>query len=170
MNGNQVGFLCKFDGIKITTIMYNILSHAHSGLRYLVLFAIVAATVKAFQGWMGKKTFTPQDKKFVTLTVIFAHIQLLLGLSLYFINNWYSAFSTEGAMKDPLTRFFAVEHLTGMIAAIVLITVASARSKRQATDEGKFKTVAIFFAIALLLILAMIPWPFMSKFAHLGWF
>ena len=149
--------------------MYTILSHAHSGLRYAVLFFLIAAVAKAFSGWMGKKSYLPGDRKMATFTVIFSHVQLLLGLALYFSEAWYSRVATDPA-QESMIRFFKMEHLAGMIIAIVLITIGSARAKRQNSDAKKHKTIAIFFGIGLLLILAMIPWPFLAKFAHLGWF
>jgi hypothetical protein len=75
-----------------------------------------------------------------------------------------------GEMKEPLVRFFTVEHTLGMLIAAVLLTIGSAKAKRASSDEKKFKTIAWMFGISLLLVLACIPWPFREMFAARGWF
>jgi L-asparagine transporter-like permease len=62
-------------------------------------------------------------------------------------------------MSDPVVRFWAVEHMSGMLIGIILITIGRARGKRKDTDLAKHKTFAIFYIIGLIIILAMIPWP-----------
>jgi hypothetical protein len=150
--------------------MENILHHAHSGLRWVALLLLLITIIKAFSGMSGNKVFTAGDKKLALFTLISMHTQLLLGLALYIIMVTRSGFDFGASMKDPLMRFFSVEHITGMIIAIALITIGNARSKRAITDKAKFKSLAIFFTIGLIIILAMIPWPFMQKFSHFGWF
>ncbi len=145
--------------------------HLHSALRWLVLALLVYVVIASFIGWKEKRDYTKGHKKLVTYTVLTAHIQLLLGLLLYFMNGWATHFSDMArVMSQSITRFFVVEHTLGMLIAIVLITVASARSKRIESNEGKYKTVAIFFGIALLLILVSIPWPFRDAGMGRGWF
>ncbi len=145
--------------------MYNGLLYAHSGLRWVVLVLLLAAIFNAFS---KKKngTWTDKDKKITLFAMIFTHIQLLIGLVLYFISPKVSF--TEGFMKETVLRFYAVEHLVTMILAIALITIGYSKSKRATVDTKKFSLVATFYLIGLILILAGIPWPF--RIPGAGWF
>jgi hypothetical protein len=140
---------------------------AHSGLRWIVLLLLLITTFKAIRGAMGKKTYLPLDKKLASFTVMFFHLQVVLGFILFFANDWASMF---GNMKEPVVRFFTVEHTLGMVLAAVLLTVGSAKAKRASSDEKKFKIIAWMFTISLLIVLACIPWPFRDIFAGRGWF
>lgn len=146
--------------------MYNILLHLHSVTRWVVLIFIVLALYKAFAGWFGKKTFTESDKKPALFGLIFTHIQLILGFGLYFMSPYVSF--AEGAMKNAVYRFYSVEHFSMMIIAIIIITLGYALSKRAKVDITKFKRVAVFYLIGLVIMLASIPWPF--RFDNAGWF
>jgi hypothetical protein len=99
---------------------------------------------------------------------------LLLGVYLYFAGTvGYQAIKDKGmgaAMKDPYTRFFAVEHLLGMLIAIILIHIGKAQGKRPIGDKAKHRRTMIFYLVALLIILASIPWPFREIFQTRGWF
>jgi len=145
--------------------MYNGLLHAHSGLRWVVLILLLAAIFNAFS---KKKSgvWTAKDKKISLFAMIFVHVQLLIGLVLYFISPKVSF--TEGFMKDDLLRFYTIEHVLLMVVAIALITVGYSKSKKSATDANKFGAVARFYLVGLILILGSIPWPFRDLGA--GWF
>lgn len=147
--------------------MYSGLQHAHSGLRWLVLIFLVIALVKGISGWMGNKNYTEGDRKMALFALIFTHIQLLLGLGLYFISPKVSFH--EGFMKETIFRFYGVEHMSMMILAIILITVGYSTAKRAGTDLAKHKKIAIWYGIGLLLILASIPWPFREALGG-SWF
>ena len=150
--------------------MDNILHHTHSGLRWVALLLLLITIFKAFSGMSGNKMFTAGDKKLALFTLITMHIQLVIGLILYTMLVTADGFDFGDSMKDPLVRFFSIEHITGMLLAIALITIGYSKAKRASSDKAKFKTIAIFFTIGLVLILAMIPWPFMQKFAGFKWF
>ncbi len=150
-------------------IMMTGLLHTHSMLRYFVLIAILGALIISFRGMKGGKAWSKSANLFTVLAVVFVHVQLLVGLALYFFgdlvpNAWKNA---SAAMSNAPTRFFMVEHLVGMLIGIVLITIGRAKSKRQAEDQAKYKTVFIFFGLGFLVILLSIPWPFMP--AARGW-
>lgn len=145
--------------------MYTGLVHAHSGLRWIVLILLVLAVIKALSGWSGKKEYSKGDKMMSLFAMIFTHIQLLIGLWLYFISP--KVMFVEGMMKDSVTRFYSVEHITLMLAAIILITVGYSTAKRSRDAIQKHKKTAIYYGIGLLLILAGIPWPFRDLGA--GW-
>ena len=131
--------------------MYEILKSAHSGWRYLVFVLLIIAVVQALSGWFGKKAYTEGNRKLNVFTLISAHIQLVLGLILYFLSPL-----TKGPMGDSLYRYWKVEHVSMMIIAIILITVGNAKSKKVDAAVSKHKTIAIFFGIALVLVVAAI--------------
>ena len=145
------------------------LLHVHSLLRYVLLVLLLISIVKAYGGWGGKKSYSPGDRKLALFTVISAHLQLVIGLVLYFIspNVKVALANMSEAMKNPELRFWAVEHIAMMLIAIILITIGSVRAKKAATDEGKHKQISIFFLLALLVIFIAIPWPW--KEIARGW-
>lgn len=149
--------------------MYTTLIYAHSLLRYVILILLVAAIAKSFSGWLGKKPFTEGTRKLNLFTLIFAHVQLLVGLGVYFMSGEVMLSNISGAMKEPVLRFFTVEHSAMMIIAIALITVGYSLSKKGKTDEAKHKRAAIFFLLALVIILVAIPWPFRGNHIGRGW-
>lgn len=130
---------------------YSFLQHLHSGFRYIVLALILAAIIGSLIGWLGKKPYTNGNRKLNLFALISAHTQLLIGIVLYFISPLVQ-FNSE-TMKNNVSRYFTVEHWVMMVIAIVLITIGHSKSKKAATPEGKHKVVAIFYIIALLIIL-----------------
>lgn len=143
------------------------LIHAHSGLRWVLLILLVIATINALYKWFSPRNFTATDAKLNLFTFIFAHTQLLLGGILYFMSD---KVKFEGdVMGNAALRFFTVEHSSMMILAIILISVGHIKAKKKENDLAKFKTTAIAFLIALVLILAAIPWPFREGL-NAGWF
>lgn len=147
------------------------LQHLHSMLRWLLLVVLIFVVITSFIGWKNGKIYTKGHGKLVFYTVLIAHLQLITGLVLYFLGPWANRLTMMAdTMRDPVSRFFAVEHLLGMLIAIVLITIGSARAKRVAEDAGKYKVVFTLFGIALLLILLSIPWPFREVGMGRGWF
>lgn len=128
-----------------------ILKSAHSGWRYIVIILLVIAVITAFSGWLGKKPYSEGNRKLNVFTLISAHIQLLFGLILYFMNSWYKVDSSVS-----VGRYWKMEHISMMIFAVILITVGNARSKRFDSALVKHKTIAIYFTLALVLILGAI--------------
>lgn len=131
--------------------------HLHSVLRYAVLILLLAAIVKAFAGWFGKKEFTSGDQKTGLWLMMSAHIQLVIGLVLYFMNGWAAAPMAE-SMKNAAARFWKVEHIGAMIIAIALITVGRIMTKKSTVALVQHKRSVIFYTLALILILWAIPW------------
>ncbi|MDF9795108.1 putative membrane protein [Catalinimonas alkaloidigena] len=144
--------------------MYTGLLHLHSTLRYIVLILLVIAVIKALINWQKNKDFKSGDKKIYLFTLIATHVQLLIGLILYFVSpivdQVYADFGA--AMKNAMLRFWGVEHFVVMLIAIILITIGYSSSKKAAEAVTKHKRVAIFYLIGLVLILISIPWPFSS--------
>lgn len=146
--------------------MYNALLHAHSGLRWILLVLIVWALFKSITGWMGKKDYQKSDRLAALLAMAFTHVQLLLGLALYFISPKVKFES--GIMENSVLRFYTVEHISMMIIAIALITIGFSTAKRLTEAVDKHRRVAIMYGLGLLIMLASIPWPFRGLGA--GWF
>jgi hypothetical protein len=142
--------------------MYNIVLSIHSFFRWLVLISLLYALYRSYTGWFTNSTFSKLDNFTRHTTATIAHIQLILGLSLYFISPLVSYFLhhyTE-ALHDREMRFFGMEHITMMLIAISIITIGSILAKRKQADKQKFKTMAVWYTIALLVILTSVPWPF----------
>ena len=141
--------------------MYATLLSVHNLLRWAVLLGGLYAITKSVLGIMHKRDFTKQENLSHALFVGFCHLQLLLGLILYFISPVVDQALANGmgaAMKDPASRFVAVEHISTMIIAIVLIQVGRTLSKKQTEAMAKHKKAVVFFSIGLILILSRIPW------------
>lgn len=142
--------------------MYTTLLPLHSLFRWLVLLSLVFAICKAFYGWKKDKPFTKLDNFMRHVTATISHIQMLLGLWLYFTSSVVAYFlaNPAEAIHEREIRFFGMEHITIMLISVALITVGSAKAKRKYSDLEKFKTLTIWFSIGLLLILSSIPWEF----------
>jgi hypothetical protein len=141
--------------------MYVALVIAHSWLRWLVLLAAAYALAKAIGGVRSRRPWTPSDDQAGRVFVTMFDVQFLIGLILYVALSPLTqlAFSDFGAaMRQPDLRFWAVEHLTGMVAAAALLHIGRART-RKAAAASKHKTAAIFFGLALFIVLLSIPWP-----------
>jgi hypothetical protein len=128
------------------------LLHLHSILRWIILFLLLVCLLQAFS-----KSYTV--KKTSLWLLISAHITLILGLYQWFTSELgLKLIKNSGfgaVMKDSASRFWGVEHITGMLIAIILITVARGKAK-----ASNYKAAAWLYLIALILILAVIPWPF----------
>jgi hypothetical protein len=141
--------------------MYTGFLHLHNTLRWLILLSLVITLVKYVSGWLGNQPWKKTDNILGIVFTLLMDIQLLAGLVLYFFLSPVTklAMSDFGAaMKDPGLRFYAVEHFSMMLIAVVLVHIGRAKSKKAKTDSAKFKTATIFFLIALVVILAAIPW------------
>lgn len=136
--------------------MYNFIQKFHSGWAYLAVLVLVIAVVNSFIGKSSQKEFTAKDRKIALFALIGTHIQLLVGLALYFLSPLGSA--VFGQMKNEAYRLTSLEHPLVNIIAIVLITMGWSKHKNATASEGKFKSIAIFYGLGLVLILSRIPW------------
>lgn len=142
--------------------MYITLLALHSLTRWLVLGSLLFAIFSAYRGWLLNKPYTRFDNITRHTTATIAHVQLILGGWLYFISPIVDYFlhNIGTAIHERIIRFFGMEHITMMLIGITVLTIGSAQAKRKTTDREKFKTQAIWFTIALLIILSSIPWSF----------
>ncbi len=139
----------------------------HNLLRWGVLVFGLWAVVQSLIGWSGHRSFTKSSDKAGLLFMIFCDIQLLIGLALYFGNEWFTQLKEGGAevMKNAGLRFFAMEHALMMIIAWILVHVGRVAVKKAALTS-KHKRAFIFYGLALIIILATIPWPFRTEIAR----
>jgi hypothetical protein len=154
-----MSFLLIFVKTKIF-FMYYFIQKFHSGWAYLALLVLVVAVVISLIGMFSKKEFTSKDRKIALFALIAIHIQLLVGVILYFVSpnglNMIKAVGMGGLTTE--SRLLALEHPLINIIAIVLITIGWSKHKKLTTSESKFKTFSIFYGIGLVLILSRIPW------------
>lgn len=142
-----------------------ILVRSHSGLRYIVLLLLLFAIFNAVTS-KGKNSYEKKDKMINLFAMVFLHIQLLLGLILYFFGNKVQFI--EGWMKMAPLRFYGMEHILLMLIAIVLVTIGRRKAEKETNPRKKHGKIVVWYTIGLILILAAIPWPFRNLGA--GWF
>jgi heme A synthase len=135
--------------------MYEIIQKLHSGWAYLTILLTVIAFVNSVIGVLSKKEYKDSDKKIGLYALGAVHTQVLIGLLVYFVSPiGLSGFS----MSDSALRLTSMEHPLINIIGIVLMTIGWVKHKKLSASESKFKTVAIYYGIGLLLILSRIPW------------
>tara|TARA_R110002126_G_scaffold51770_2_gene141411 strand:- start:572 stop:994 length:423 start_codon:yes stop_codon:yes gene_type:complete len=136
--------------------MYQFIQKFHSGWAYVALLLLIIAAANALIGMLSKKEFTARDRKVALFGLIGIHIQLLVGMVLYFVSPL--GFASFGQMADKALRLTSLEHPLINIIAIALITIGWSKHKKLTTSESKFKTFTIFYGLGLVLILSRIPW------------
>jgi hypothetical protein len=136
--------------------MYTILQKFHSGWAYIALLVLIVAVINAIIGMSSKKEFTAKDRKIALFGLIGIHVQLLIGLILYFVSPL--GMDSFGQMSDKALRLTSLEHPLINVIAITLITIGWSKHKKATTSESKFKGFTIFYGLGLVLILSRIPW------------
>lgn len=144
----------------------NALIHAHSGLRWAALILIIFAIVNAFAK-KGSSLYEKKDKLINLFAMISLHTQLLIGFILYFTSGKVNF--GQGWMKSPLFRFFGMEHVIMMVAAIVIITIGRKKAEKAEAPFTKHQYIAKWYLIGLIVLLAGIPWPFRANLMS-AWF
>ena len=144
--------------------MYQGLLHLHNLGRWVVIILLLVAIFRSLGGMIGNKPFTAGDKKTGLFLMISAHIMLLIGLYQWIAGPWglqnIQASGMKAVMHDNVQRFWAVEHITGMLIAIILITIGRGSAKKNMNDKAKHRRSFWFYLIAFVIILASVPWPF----------
>lgn len=140
--------------------MYSIVKNLHSYWAYLVLLILVIAVINSLIKTFGNKEYTPKDFRISLFTLIVSHIQLLIGFLLFFTSpNGFNNIKANGmGGLDSFARLLAVEHPFVGVLAVTLITIGYSKHKKKLTSKPKLKTIAIFYTIALILVLSRIPW------------
>lgn len=141
--------------------MYDVVKVIHSYWAYLVFVMLVIAAFNALIKFFGEKEFHAVDFRISLFTLIVTHIQLLIGIVLYFASDYLSLINDIGmgeVMKNSALRSNIIEHPFAMILAVVFITMGYSKHKKKLTSNSKFKMLTIFYPLALILVLAKIPW------------
>lgn len=142
--------------------MYSVLLSFHSIIRWFVLASLLLSIYRAYKGWIKNSQFFKSDNLVRYWTVTILHKQLLVGICLYFvspISNYFLRNYTESVQNSEF-RFFGMEHSLMMLTAIVIVSIGSIKTKQKTKDREKYKTMAIWFSIGLILIFFSIPWSF----------
>jgi len=135
--------------------MHSLLHITHSTIRYFVLIFLVLFVIRTLMGWMNKaSSFNKLDDKLGLWLLMVTHLQAMLGLTLYFVSP--VVIFSGASMKDPVARYWLVEHISMMIIAVVLITVGRVGTKKIADATTRYKKLFIYNGIALLLIVVAI--------------
>jgi len=144
----------------------------HNILRWAVLLFGVWTLFSALTGVIGKRNYTATDNKANLFFMISCDIQLLIGLILYFNGAWFELLKTsaKAVMQNAIPRFFAVEHAIMMIIAWLLVHIGRSMVKRSNSDAQKHKRSLVYFGLAIVIILLMIPWPFRQPGIARQWF
>jgi len=134
----------------------------HSLIRWFVLIGLIFSLVRAFQGWIKNKKKSNFDKIIEKFTLFFLNIQFFLGLYLYFKSPIVHYFlqNFKEALPQTELRFFGMEHITAMIISVLLINVGVYKANKKTKDFLYFKTIALWFTPAFIIIFCSIPWSF----------
>lgn len=140
--------------------MYNTVITIHSYWAYIVLLVLLIAVINAIYKSVTGKEYQAKDFRISLFTLIVSHIQLLIGLVLYFVSPRFQLWSELGGkvMSNSLARLYLVEHPLINIIAVALITIGYSKHKKKLTSQSKLKIIAVFYTIALVLFLSRIPW------------
>ena len=140
---------------------YNIVLALHNILRWVVVIGGAVAVVRAAYGWLAGRPWRSLDSQLGLLFTVSMDTQVLLGLLLYFVLSPITTNNLSNigeAMSDPNARYYLVEHIAIMLVALGLVHAGRSLSKKAEEDTDKHMRAAIFFTIALVLVVAMIPW------------
>lgn len=142
--------------------MYVTLLTLHSIIRWFVLISLIISIFVAYRGWLKNKPYTNSNRILRLTTVSIAHTQLIIGLWLYYISPIVDYFlhNFKESIHQTQLRFFGMEHITMMLIAMTLITLGARTARRKKVDRDKFKSIAIWYSIALFIIFTSIPWEF----------
>jgi hypothetical protein len=138
----------------------DIIISLNTNLEYLTLIFLVVATLNAFWGLIGKRSFGIKDLRLSLFTLIFSYIQMLMGIATYFVSDYFSAWEKGmgAVIRDSNLRMYLIQRPITNIFAIVLITMGWSLHKKASVDRKKYFRIAVFYAIGLLLLLSRISW------------
>ncbi len=152
--------------------LYQILLHVHSVGRWIVMLLLIFAILNSLIA--GNRPYIRTDNRLGLLLTISADLMLLIGIYLWYAGEkGYKTIESMGfsaAAKNAGTRFFAIEHLAGMLIAIILIHIGKSQGRKKISDRSKHRRTLIFYLLALLIILASVPWPFRGIGAGSHWY
>lgn len=145
----------------------------HSILRWLIVIAALFAIIRAATGLSFKRGWMALDNRASMWYTILLDLQILVGIILYFFLSPTTQIAFKnfsGAMSDAVLRFFAIEHVLIMLIAVVVAHIGRAQVRKAADGPAKHRRSLIWTVISILLVLAAVPWPFLTPGAGRGWF
>ncbi|HLA53214.1 MAG TPA: hypothetical protein VK618_07910 [Flavitalea sp.] len=151
--------------------MYNGFVHLHNLLRWVIIILLLVVIIRQLTGMLGRKPFLPKDKRLSLILTTTVHVQFLIGLYQWIFGNFgFRLIKAAGGMgevmKNAAMRFWVVEHITGMLIATILVTMARNFSKKPYPDQTKQTRLFWLYFVAFLLIIASVPWPFREGIAR----
>jgi hypothetical protein len=156
----------------MNTDMYSFILHLHSIGRWIVLLLLLIAIFNSLVA--GDRPFIRTDARTGLILVIVMDLMFLIGLSIwYFGDKGYKMIQAMGmsaVMKNSATRFFAVEHISMMLIALILVHIGKVQGRKKISDRAKHRRTMLFYLFALLIILLSIPWPFRFIGAGSHWY
>lgn len=148
------------------------LLHLHSFLRWAIVLLFIIAIFKSIGA--GNKPFTKGHATVGLLLLICCDLNGLIGLVQWFTGTFglklFNTMPAADIMQAPVYRFFAVEHLLGMLVGIILVHIGRSFAKKNIPDAKKHRKTVLFYIIAFIIMLASIPWPFRVVGQGRGWF
>ena len=149
------------------TMFYTFLLHLHSALRYLSLLLLLLSFIIGIAQAINRSGLSLNVRRIYLWTVIFLNAQLVIGLIMYVLRGYYTAWANMQNMGS-IFNFFGVEHFTGMLIAISLINIGYHSAIKRSSGRSAHKRIAVFYGIGFLMIFMLIPWPFLHSWAT--WF
>lgn len=140
--------------------MYSILKTVHSYWAFFALSILFIVILNALIKIISKKSFNSVDLRISLFGLIFSHIQILIGVILYYISPWFDQWASLGigVMKNNESRLYLVEHPITNILAILFITIGWSLHKKQSESSKKFLRIILFYGVGYVLLLSRIPW------------
>ena len=138
--------------------MYSLVKIVHSYWTFLTLIMLAFVVLNAIHGKVYGKVFRVNDLRISLFGIIFAQIQLLIGLILYFISPRFEKWSSMGigVIKNEENHFYLVEYPIINISAIILITIGWSLHKRQSESSKKFIRIALFYGFGFVFLIRLI--------------
>jgi hypothetical protein len=133
----------------------------HSWLRWAALLLGATATFNAFRD-RAETDERPRGQRWDWVLMLALDLQVLFGLLLYF---GLSSFTREAmshmgmALRDPGLRFWAFTHVATMIVALVAVRAGRVLAMGDTASRARRNGRYICFGIAVLAMVAGVPWP-----------
>ena len=139
---------------------YDVIKTVHSYWAFLVIIILTLIVINSIIAKFSGRAFNTKDLRLSLFGLIFSHIQLLIGLILYFTSPWFDQFYQIGIdiLKNAESRLYLIEHPLINIVAIIFITLGWSLHKRQLDSSKKFLRIGIFYGLGLIFLLSRIPW------------
>ena len=139
---------------------YDVIKTVHSYWAFLVIIILTLIVINSIIAKFSGRAFNTKDLRLSLFGLIFSHIQLLIGLILYFTSPWFNQFYQIGMdlLKNAESRLYLIEHPLINIVAIILITLGWSLHKRQLDSSKKFLRIGMFYGLGLIFLLSRIPW------------